>query len=176
MSRRFLSFCSRPAMAVAMLVMLAAPALDIGAAVGEENGEATPAEAPTTVTYQNPADLAELINSVCDGARERFHGFYGPRVIWVESFSTVGRDEQNRRSELGVTLADQMTAVINNDTLATRGKASGSVTQRLTGELQELDGYLRIHMSGVNAAGERASYVVNVEMSEPIYRALHTYL
>ena len=136
---------------------------------------AVPAEAPTTVTYQTPTDLAELVNTVCDGARSRFHGFFGPQVIWVKPFLTLGQKQGNRPTELGATLADQMTAVINNDTLSTRGKASGSVTQGLTGVLQELDGYLRINISGVNAAGERASYVVNVEMSEPIYRALHTY-
>ena len=141
-----------------------------------ENAGASPGEEPTTVTYQAPADLAELVNTVCDGARSRFHGFFGPQVIWVKPFITLGREPGKRPTELGATLADQMTAVINNDTLSTRGKARGSVTQGLTGVLQELDGYLRIHLSGVNAAGERASYVVNVEMSEPIYRALHTYL
>lgn len=132
--------------------------------------------APSTNAYPNYSGLADLITMICDDALERFQGFYGPTVVKVEPFNSIGFYEKGKQSELGMTLADQMTAVINNDTLANNRVASGMTTQKLHGILQEVDGYLRIHISGVNSDGERTSYVVSVEMSEPIYRALHTYL
>jgi hypothetical protein len=125
---------------------------------------------------QNYTGLADLISMICDDALERFQAFYGASVVKVEPFTTIGFHEQHKQSELGMTLADQMTAIINNDTLSSHSKTSGLTSQKMNGVLQEVDGYLRIHISGVNAAGERTSYVVSVEMSEPIYRALHTYL
>lgn len=134
--------------------------------------EATPASG----TLQNYSGLADLVTMICDDALERFQGFYGSSVVKVDPFSTIGFYEKNKQSELGMTLADQMTAVINNDTLVHHSVALGITPQKLNGMLQEVDGYLRIHISGVNATGERTSYVVSVEMSEPIYRALHTYL
>ncbi|MDD5757461.1 MAG: hypothetical protein PHI06_00095 [Desulfobulbaceae bacterium] len=132
--------------------------------------------APTTSSLQNYSGLADLITMICDDALERFQGFYGSSVVKVEPFTTIGYYERNKQSELGMTLADQMTATINNETLANQNNNSGLTTQKLNGVLQEVDGFLRIHISGINAAGERTSYVVSVEMSEPIYRALHTYL
>jgi hypothetical protein len=57
-----------------------------------------------------------------------------------------------------------------------RPAAAGEEGQRISGILQEVDGYLRIHIIAANTRGERRSYVVNVEMSEPIYRALHSYV
>lgn len=131
---------------------------------------------PATSNFQNYSGLADLVTMICDDAQERFQGFYGSTVVKVEPFSTIGFYERNKQSELGMALADQMTAIINTDTLANRRLALGTTTQKLNGVLQEVDGYLRIHISGVNTAGERTSYVVSVEMSEPIYRALHTYL
>jgi len=131
---------------------------------------------PTSRSFRNYSGLADLITMICDDALERFQGFYGSSVVKVEPFATIGFHERNKQSELGMTLADQMTAIINNETLANQGWAKGMTTQKLNGVLQEVDGYLRIHISGVNAAGARTSYVVSVEMSEPIYRALHTYL
>ena len=147
-------------------------------AADPETNDNLPAEeaATSTITYQNYSGLAELITMICDDALDRFQGFYGPTVVTVEPFATLGFFEKNKQSELGMTLADQMTAIINNDTLASASHARGMTPQKLSGVLQEVDGYLRIHLSGVNAAGERTSYVVSVEMSEPIYRALHTYL
>lgn len=132
--------------------------------------------AATPSSFQNYSGLADLITMICDDALERFQGFYGSSIVKVEPFSTIGFYERNKQSELGMTLADQMTAIINNETLANQNNNSGLTTQKLNGVLQEVDGFLRIHISGVNAAGERTSYVVSVEMSEPIYRALHTYL
>ena len=131
---------------------------------------------PPSTSYQNYSGLADLISMICDDARERFQDFYGPSLVTVEPFSTIGFFERHKQSELGVTLADQMIAIINNDTQDGKGRARGKTPQRLNGVLQEVDGYLRVHISGVNAAGQRTSYVVSVEMSEPIYRALHTYL
>ena len=139
-----------------------------------QNEEAVPLL--VTPAYQNYSGLADLVTMICDDALERFQGFYGPTVVKVAPFTTIGFFEKNKQSELGLTLADQMTAVINNDTLTSNSQARGMTPQNLRGVLQELDGYLRVHISGVNAAGERTSFVVTVEMSDPIYRALHTYL
>lgn len=135
--------------------------------------ETTPSQIST---FQNYSGLADLVSMICDDALERFQSFYKKTVVTVEPFTTIGFHERNKQSELGVTLADQMRAVINNETMDNPPRSSGKRTQKLNGVLQEVDGYLRIHISGVNAAGERTSYVVSVEMSEPIYRALHTYL
>ena len=146
---------------------------------GSAETEAAPPNdegATTAITYQNYSGLADLITMICDDSLERFQDFYGPSLVTVEPFTTIGLFEGGKRSELGVTLADQMAAIINNDTLAGNGRARGKIAQRLNGVLQEVDGFLRIHLSGVNASGARTSYVVSVEMSEPIYRALHTYL
>lgn len=146
---------------------------------GNAEAEVTPASdegATSAVSYQNYSGLADLITMICDDALERFQDFYGPSLVTVEPFTTIGLYQGGKRSELGVTLADQMSAIINNDTLTGNGQARGRNAQRLKGVLQEVDGFLRIHLSGINAAGARTSYVVSVEMSEPIYRALHTYL
>lgn len=126
--------------------------------------------------YQNYSGLADLVTTICEDAMERFEGFYGPFGVMVYPFPTIGLFEKNKQSELGATLANQMVAMINNETKDHLGKVRGDTKQELTGVLQEIDGYLRVHVSGVNAAGQRTSFVVIVEMSEPIYRALHTYL
>lgn len=126
--------------------------------------------------YQNYSGLADLVTMICEDALERFEGFYGSSVVMVSPFTTIGFFEKGKHSELGVALADQMVAMINNDTKDHLGLAQGGTKQELNGVLQEVDGYLRVHLSGVNAAGQRTSFVVIVEMSEPIYRALHTYL
>lgn len=138
--------------------------------------EASPPPAPLAPAMQNYSGLADLVTMICDDALGRFQSFYGPTHVRVDPFTTMGTFEKNKLSELGMTLADQMVAKINNDIRSNPGLAVGATNQKLQGVLQEIDGYLRIHISGVNAAGEWASYVVNVEMSEPIYRALHTYL
>lgn len=131
------------------------------------------------VSYQNYSGLSELITMICDDAIERFQGFYGPTVVTVNPFVSKDSSEKTKVSKLGVTVADQMIAMINNDTLVmadTKKESHGNYEQNLAGVLQEIDGYLRIHISGRNVEGKRISYVANVEMSEPIYRALHTYL
>lgn len=127
-------------------------------------------------TNKNYSGLSDLITTVCDDALQRFQDFYGSSAIEVEPFATIGHFEQNKQSELGSILADQMIAIMNSDTMRTKGRFLGKTPQKLNGALQEVDGYLRIHLRGINAAGQRASYVISVEMSDPIYRALHTYL
>lgn len=132
------------------------------------------------VSYQSYAGLSELVSMICDDAIERFQGFYGPTVVNVRPFASAGETPKDKVSKLGVTLADQMIAMVNNDTLVmannARQSSGESYEQNLTGVLQEIDGYLRVHISGRNVEGKRVSYVANIEMSEPIYRALHTYL
>ena len=132
------------------------------------------------VTYQNYSGLSELVTMICDDAILRFQGFYGPTIVTAEPLITIGQYQHNKRSKLGITITDQMIAMVNNDTIMLNegdyvfsGKGT---TQRLNGVLEEVDGYLRVHINGVNVLGERLSYVANVEMSEAIYRALHTYL
>ncbi len=147
-------------------------ATDTESAVTHQTEEAK----SSSSSFPKSAGLTGVITMVCNDALERFHGFYGSSEVTVEPFRTLGFYEGNKQSELGMTLADQMTAIINNDTRTRHKPTPGKLTQKLTGVLQELDGYLRIHISGVNAIGKRTSFVVNVEMSEPIYRALHTYL
>ena len=131
------------------------------------------------VSYQSYSGLSELVSMICDDAIERFQGFYGPTVVNVTPFATNGSVQKVKVSKLGVTLADQMIAMINNDTLVMANAArqnTESYEQNLFGVLEEIDGYLRVHINGRNVEGKRVSYVANVEMSEPIYRALHTYL
>ena len=131
------------------------------------------------ITYERYSGLSELITMLCDDTIERFQGFYGETVVRVEPFVSIGRSQQKKISELGMTIADQMVAMVNNDTIMhTRPLTPSSqrFEQKLSGVLQEVDGYLRVHIYGRNVRGERISYVANVEMSEPIYRALHTYL
>jgi len=146
----------------------------------ELGGEFTIEERPVeVVSYKNYSGLSELVSMICDDAIERFHGFYGPTVVNVSPFATNNGTGSAKVSKLGVTLADQMIAMINNDTLAmtdTSRQYPESYEQNLFGILQEMDGYLRIHINGRNIDGKRVSYVATIEMSEPIYRALHTYL
>lgn len=158
------------------LLFAAQPALAQQELGAEFTMEEPPAE---VVSYQSYAGLSELITMICDDAIERLQGFYGPSVVSVEPFITIDQYQKNKLSKLGVTMADQMIAMVNNDTIMlseTTLMNGKGVAQKLNGVLQEVDGFLRVHISGVNISGERLSYVANVEMSEPIYRALHTYL
>ncbi len=145
--------------------------------------------APEVVSYESYAGLSELVTMICDDAINHFKGFYGSGLVAVEPLKTIGPFQAGKQSELGITIADQMMAMVNNDTfagsrlraaMATPAKEGkepeAATTQRLRGVLEEVDGYLRVHINGVNNKGERLSFVANVEMSEAIYRALHTYL
>jgi len=138
--------------------------------IAEDEERYTPPQLP------NYSRLIDLINLICDDALERFHEFFASAEVQVEPFTTIGFFERNKLSELGMTISDQMKALINNDTLNGKGVGGGKGEQLVTGILQEVDGYLRVHISGVNAVGQRTSFTISVEMSEPLYRALHTYL
>ncbi|MDH4320128.1 MAG: hypothetical protein OEV73_01375 [Desulfobulbaceae bacterium] len=122
----------------------------------------------------NYSSLTTLVNNICDDAIVRFGDFFTPASVTVHPFVTID-DSPRGLSLLGVVLADQMLAMINNET-STRFalQHSATETQELTGLVQEMDGYLRIHIKGRNEHGEKRSHVVAVEMSEPLYRALHT--
>ena len=159
-------------MIMSILVLLS------GTSLAQEMGAefANVATPPKAILYQNYTDLSELVTVLCDQADLKFKKFYGFGLVKVQPFITIGEFQKNKISELGVTLADQMISVINNDPIVRVDNSKGDkVTQRLNGVLQEVDGYLRVHITGVNYCGRRVSYVANVEMSEPIYRALHTY-
>ena len=126
---------------------------------------------------KNYSSLPGLVAMVCDEAIEQFYDFFGPTQVHVEPFVVVGEFPPKRISVLGATLSDQMAAMINNNAVAQyipEGRAD--YDQKVQGVLQEVDGLLRIHISGVNSGGGRRSYVINVEMSEPIYRAMHSYV
>ncbi len=129
---------------------------------------------PDRITIQNYANLPELVTLVCDDAMESFWEFYGPTTVAVTPFRVIANYRVQKTTMLGITLADQMAAMINSQAVPEYPVAVRH-PQKLEGIIEELDGFLRIHISGRNIRGERRSYAVNVEMSEPIYRALHAY-
>lgn len=124
------------------------------------------------------ASLTGLVAMICGDAIAQFDGFFEVAPVTIEPFMVLGEfSAREKITFLGATLADQMAAVISNESLAVwRAAEEGEYEQRVSGLLQEVDGYLRVHITGSNTRGERRSYVVNVEMSEPIYRALHSYI
>lgn len=128
--------------------------------------------------FSNYSSLTGLVAMICDDAMEQFYDFFDAAPVVVEPFVVLGEfANKNRITLLGATIADHMTAVISNESIAvSAARGKGENDQRVQGILQEVDGYLRVHISGVNTRGERRSYVVNIEMSEPIYRALHSYV
>ncbi len=121
----------------------------------------------------NYSSLTSLVNNICNDTTSTFYDFFTPTEVIVHPFATIA--SKRKISMLGVVLADQMLAMINNETRAQFShKHLSSENQELTGLIQEVDGYLRIHISGRNEYGENRSHVIAVEMSEPLYRALHT--
>jgi len=146
---------------------------------GMQPGFEAPEEQPR-IRYDSYSGLSELVTLICDDAIAHFDGFYAHSVVRVEPFVSLDEFQRGKVSQLGIALADQMVAMVNNETAAgirqLGGRQPDNPSQKLSGVLQEMDGYLRIHISGRNAYGERLSYVANIEMSEAIYRALHTYL
>ncbi|MFH1217626.1 MAG: hypothetical protein V1706_14110 [Pseudomonadota bacterium] len=127
------------------------------------------------MSYLRYSNLSELVTGVCDDAGEAFRGFYGPADVAVSPFTVISDYQVKKMTMLGITLADQMTAMINSAPAA--GISHGHhYSQTMDGVIEEMDGYLRVHISGRNIVGERRGYVANVEMSEPIYRFLHSYV
>ncbi len=127
------------------------------------------------ISYHQYSNMSEMITLVCDDAMEIFHGFYGPTTVAVTPFSVISDYKIHKMTMMGITMADQMTAMINSEPAADYplGKKH---PQKMEGVIEEMDGYLRVHISGRNVRGERRGYVANVEMSEPIYRFLHSYV
>jgi len=156
--------------------------LTIGAAPAFCQGDAGKNKViQVNTVYQNYDGLAELVTIICDDVMDKMQGFFGPTVVDVQPFICFGQYQENKISSLGITLADQMIAMVNNDGYLRElpedsFKYAHEYKQKMRGSLQEVDGYLHIHISAANVYGQRISYTTNVEMSEPIYRALHTYL
>jgi len=142
----------------------------------EEEGKGSATEG--VVSQKNYSSLPSLVAMVGSDAMEHLQGFFSVEPVTVEPFIVLSEFSTRQRVSLfGATLAEQMAAVIGNESLAVwRPAAAGENEQRVSGVLQEVDGHLRIHILAANTRGERRSYVVNVEMSEPIYRALHSYV
>ncbi len=139
-------------------------------------GQPTPTpQGQAATTAPDYANLSQLTAAIGHDAIGRFTGFFAPTSVTVVPFVTMD-DPIHRPSLLGIVLADEMVAMVNNETgNRFTGKPTATGRQELTGVLQEFDGYLRIHISGRNAWGAQRSYVVAVEMSAPLYRALHSY-
>lgn len=129
---------------------------------------------PEQISARSYANLAELITLICDDAIGEFREFYGPAMVAVRPFTVIADYHVKKTTMLGVTLADQMTAMINTEAVSEYA-VDVHYPQKLEGVIEEVDGFLRIHMNGRNIRGERRSYVVTVEMSDPLYRALHSY-
>lgn len=142
----------------------------------EEDGKGAATEG--MISQRNYASLPNLVAMVGSDAMEHLHGFFAAEPVTIEPFIVLSEFSTRQRvSLLGATLAEQMAAVIGNESLAVwRSPSAGEHEQRVSGILQEVNGYLRIHIIAANTRGDRRSYVVNVEMSEPIYRALHSYV
>ncbi|OGQ98966.1 MAG: hypothetical protein A2505_05055 [Deltaproteobacteria bacterium RIFOXYD12_FULL_55_16] len=149
-----------------------------GAWATEKEAEGAGAAVEGVASQGNYSSLASLVAMVGSDALEQLHGFFAVEPVTIEPFIVL--DEfatRGRVSLLGATLAEQMAALIGNESLAVwRPVAADAHEQRVSGVLQEMGGYLRIHIIAANTRGEQRSHVVNVEMSEPIYRALHSYV
>jgi len=149
-----------------------------GAWATEKEDEGRGSATEGVVGPKNYSSLTSLVAMVGGDAMEHLHGFFAAEPVTIEPFIVLSEFSTRQRiSLLGATLAEQMAAVISNESLAVwRPATAGENEQRVSGVLQEVDGYLRIHILAANTRGDRRSYVVNVEMSEPIYRALHSYV
>ncbi|MBI5559638.1 MAG: hypothetical protein HY885_18600 [Deltaproteobacteria bacterium] len=127
------------------------------------------------ISYQRYSNLSEIVTLICDDAIQGFHDFYGPATVAVAPFAVISDSRVPKITMLGITLADQMTAMINSEPAA-HYSADNNYPQEMEGVIEEMDGFLRIHISGRNGLGARRGHVVNVEMSEPVYRFLHSYV
>ncbi|MEN8257372.1 MAG: hypothetical protein ABFS09_05870 [Thermodesulfobacteriota bacterium] len=159
-------------LALAIITMLTAPALQ---AQDQSGGVLMPyPPPPERINARSYSNLSELITLICDDAMEDFWEFYGPTTVAVRPFRVIANYNVKKTTILGLTLADQMTAMINTQAVP-EYPIRVKYPQQLEGVIEEIDGFLRIHMNGRNVRGERRSYAVTVEMSDPIYRALHSY-
>ena len=162
---------------VVLLVLLCA-FFATGAWATEKEDEGRGSATEGLVSQRNYSSLTSLVAMIGADAMEHLHGFFAAEPVTIEPFIILGEFTTRKKiSLLGATLAEQMAAVISNEALAVwRPAVAGASEQRISGVLQEVGGYLRIHIIAANTLGEQRSHVVNVEMSEPVYRALHSYV
>ncbi len=135
--------------------------------------EVTPKPVVAPGAYSSLSDLVGMIGGDAAG---QFRGFFDAGPVRVEPFPVLSEFPGRRISVLGATLADQMAAVINTTPGSGGHKADEGSAQFLRGVIQELDGQLRVHISARNSRGQWRSYVAGVEMSEAVFRAMHTYV
>ncbi len=157
---------------LALAILLSAPGLQAQEQSGAVLMPFPPP--PERISARSYANLSQLVTLICDDAMEDFWEFYGPTTVAVRPFKVIANYTVKKTTILGITLADQMTAMINTQAVPEYA-FEAHYAQRLEGVIEEIDGFLRVHMNGRNVRGERRSYSVTVEMSDPIYRALHTY-
>lgn len=162
----------------AVLLVLLGVFWATGAPAREKDPPARSAANEGAGSRKEYASLTGLVTMVGRDAMEQLQGFFAPVPVTVEPFIVLDEFSSRQRvSLLGVTLAEQVAAVIGNESpVVWRPAAAGEGEQRVSGVLQEVAGYLRIHIIAANSRGERRNYVLNVEMSEPVYRALHSYV
>ena len=162
----------------AVLLVLLCVFWATGAWALEKEGDGQGSATEGVAGQRSYSSLTSLVAMVGSDAMAHLHGFFDASPVAIEPFVVLSEFSTRQRiSLLGATLAEQMAAVIGNESLAVwRPAVAGENEQKVSGILQEVDGYLRIHIIAANTRGERRSYVVNVQMSEPVYRALHSYV
>ncbi|MFO7761653.1 MAG: hypothetical protein R6V20_08600 [Desulfobia sp.] len=130
-------------------------------------------------------NLDQLISAICRDALIEFQDFYLADQVTVKPFQLISGYDVPKTTLLGVTLADQMAADLSgNSTLSwfhrmTAGfngiiRPGERYEPKIEGLIEELDGYLRVHITACNSFGEKRDFVVSAEMSEPLYQAFHT--
>lgn len=159
-------------------ILLSLPAISGVRAAEIEGGPDSQGRQGTAAPLEtgNYSSLPALLDRIGQDAMGKFQDFFDASPLLVEPFAVLGEFPSRQRiSLLGVVLAEQMAAVLGNEALSRwRPETLGEQGQYLNGTLLEVDGYLRVQISGLNTRGERRSHVVNIEMSESIYRALHS--
>jgi hypothetical protein len=149
-------------------------ATTMGSAAPNSSSETEAAAANSTeelVGQPHYDNWAMLLGQLGSEAASSFSGFFDSTPLRVHPFVHLGAG--NELSLLGVLLADQMVAMLNGQVNAYYSSAENGESQILEGVLQEVDGYLRIHMLGMNRLSQRRSHLAMVEMSPGLYRALH---
>lgn len=174
MKKMINSFFGQMAILLSLICLFLSPPFS-AQAQDESGAEMQVEEFPKRISYHSYSNLSEMVTFICDDAMDIFRDFYGPTVVAVSPFSVISDYKIYKMTMLGITLADQMTAMINSEPAADIS-VEKKYDQKLEGVIEEMDGFLRIHISGRNVRGERRGYAVNVEMSEPIYRFLHSYV
>ncbi|MBU0676325.1 MAG: hypothetical protein KJ950_16925 [Proteobacteria bacterium] len=134
---------------------------------------------PVAFAPEEPSNIFTSLHQVVDLTSQeafvRFRDFFGKSQVSLRPFYLQDAYYNEQVSQLGAVLADQVGAIISNGAVArTNNIKKEDHPQWIRGNLQELDGYLRIQIIGSNYLGEQRSCVVNFEMSEALYRALHT--